>query len=226
LPGWTRWGQSKDFPKPARQTFRSRFQAGIKAVPHDARRSAAQNPTRTEAPKVPRGQTDSLPERFHQELTALEGQVVFCPENEAVARISRLLASRGIQALAAWAPEHLPRGLIAGLRANGLRILDLPEPATRAGLTGALAAAAETGTLVIPGGPGRPLSASLVPEIHIAVLRETDIRERLEDVLQLEEIKNTAAVVLVSGPSRTADIEMTLTIGVHGPAEVHVFCIR
>jgi L-lactate dehydrogenase complex protein LldG len=68
--------------------------------------------------------------------------------------------------------------------------------------------------------------ASLLPEIHIALLREKDICKQLDQVIQEDELKRAPAAVLVSGPSRTADIEMTMTIGVHGPGELDVICIR
>ncbi len=67
------------------------------------------------------------------------------------------------------------------------------------------------------------MTASLLPEVHIAVLRASDIEESLEKVMERRKVETYPAVVLVSGPSRTADIEMTLTIGVHGPGELHVF---
>ena len=96
----------------------------------------------------------------------------------------------------------------------------------KVGLTGAIAAVAETGTLVIPGGDGRPLEASLLPEIHIAVIHVQDLQPNLSGVINLEEVRIAPSTALISGPSRTADIELTLTIGVHGPREVHVFCIN
>ena len=89
-----------------------------------------------------------------------------------------------------------------------------------------LAGIAETGTLVIPGGAGRPLTASLLPGIHIAVLRAADILLSLEQAIRLPQVASAPATVLVTGPSRTGDIEMTLTIGVHGPKEVHVFIVN
>ena len=94
-----------------------------------------------------------------------------------------------------------------------------------AGLTGALAGVAETGTLVLLGGRGRPLTASLLPLLHIAVLKAEDILPDMAAALKLPELQECAAAALVSGPSRTADIEMTLTLGVHGPREVVVFCL-
>jgi L-lactate dehydrogenase complex protein LldG len=107
-----------------------------------------------------------------------------------------------------------------------VRIQHQADPDIRAGLTGSIAAIAETGTLVIPSGEGRPQTTSLLPEIHLAILHEKTIYKNLEQVLNLGGIYKSSAVTLVSGPSRTADIEMTLTIGVHGPQELHVFCLE
>jgi L-lactate dehydrogenase complex protein LldG len=70
------------------------------------------------------------------------------------------------------------------------------------------------------------LTASLLPEVHIAILRVADILPSVESALSLPQVAESPGVVLVSGPSRTADIEMTLTIGVHGPGELHVFVIN
>jgi L-lactate dehydrogenase complex protein LldG len=78
---------------------------------------------------------------------------------------------------------------------------------------------------VVVSGNGKPQSTSLLPEIHIAVLRGADLQENLAKTLNLRKVREAATVSLISGPSKTADIEMTLTVGVHGPGEVFVFCI-
>jgi L-lactate dehydrogenase complex protein LldG len=72
---------------------------------------------------------------------------------------------------------------------------------------------------------GKPLTASLLPQLHIVILHASDIHESLSQVLEIEAVRNATSTALISGPSRTADIEMTLTIGVHGPAEVCVLCV-
>jgi L-lactate dehydrogenase complex protein LldG len=51
------------------------------------------------------------------------------------------------------------------------------------------------------------------------------ILENLTEALRLPEVRQSSAAVLISGPSRTADIEMALTIGAHGPKALHVFCV-
>jgi L-lactate dehydrogenase complex protein LldG len=75
------------------------------------------------------------------------------------------------------------------------------------------------------GGPGSPLTASLLPEVHVAILKASTLVPSLPDALKRPEVLKAAAGVIISGPSRTADIEMTLTIGVHGPGELIVFLI-
>jgi len=91
-------------------------------------------------------------------------------------------------------------------------------------VTGALAAIAETGTLLLVEGQGTPLAASLLPDTHIALLDSRQLCQTLIEALALPQALAAPAAVLISGPSRTADIEMSLTIGVHGPGRLHVFC--
>jgi len=86
------------------------------------------------------------------------------------------------------------------------------------GVTKAICGLADTGSVLEADGA---LHASLLPEIHIALLKSKDILPSLPDAIEF--VKDKDAAVFISGPSRTADIEMTLTIGVHGPKEIHVF---
>lgn len=151
--------------------------------------------------------------------------MVHCTAGELPLRVLHELVQRSIQDVMIWDDVYLPKGLRTALVQAGWRVLDKPSPHCKAGLTGALAGAAETGTLALPGGPGRMLSASLLPEVHLAVLSEQAILPTLAEVLALPALHENAAAALVTGPSRTADIEMTLTIGVHGPKELVVFLI-
>ena len=121
--------------------------------------------------------------------------------------------------------DEIPLLSAAGLLDHGITIQSPTGLDAQAGITGALAGIAETGTLVLSEGEGQALRASLVPEIHIAVLQVSQLVQTLEGALQQPEVSAAAASVLISGPSRTADIEMTLTIGVHGPRELHVFLV-
>ena len=164
-------------------------------------------------------------EQFGRELELVGGQFVRCQAEELAECIANLLRQRGLEETMAWAEPYLPEGLLAGLQERGIRVSMAPSANLPAGLTGALAGAAETATLCLPGGDGRPLSVSLLPQVHIAVLRPEDICLSLEELLNLPEVRQQAASALVTGPSRTGDIELTLTIGVHGPKELIVVCV-
>ena len=91
------------------------------------------------------------------------------------------------------------------------------------GITTAQAAIAETGTLVLDSTRERHRFVSLVPPVHIAIVDASKIFETLGEVLAfIHKTEMSPAITFVTGPSRTADIELTLTIGVHGPQELYV----
>jgi L-lactate dehydrogenase complex protein LldG len=102
------------------------------------------------------------------------------------------------------------------------------------GVTGVDLAIAETGTLVVVSGAGRPRSASLLPPCHVAVFdRDVLVTSLLQAGLALEAWHEGpppegrgASINFITGPSRTADIELTLTRGVHGPREVHALFVE
>ena len=90
-------------------------------------------------------------------------------------------------------------------------------------MTKAICGLADTGSILEADGEGGKLYASLLTEIHLAVLHASDILPSLANAVHLTQ--NTRSAVFITGPSRTADIEMSLTIGAHGPGEVHVFLV-
>jgi len=93
------------------------------------------------------------------------------------------------------------------------------------GITGAFCAIAETGTLMTVSSPRTPGTVSLLPETHIAIVRGVRIVRGMEEAWQLmrDELRQPPrAVSFISGPSRTADIEQTVTLGAHGPYRVHI----
>jgi L-lactate utilization protein LutC len=93
------------------------------------------------------------------------------------------------------------------------------------GITEAQWGIAETGTLALDTGVERNRFASLIPPVHVCLLRAERIRKRMSDVLTLIGADLSPAVTFITGPSRTSDIELTLCIGVHGPGELHVLVI-
>jgi L-lactate dehydrogenase complex protein LldF len=222
LPEATGWGLSKDFPRPAVKPFRSRFLPGDSQAQaaNAPRRSSQEEEVESVAPEAP---PSDLSDRFVQELELLGGSAQSVTRAALPDTLLALLRERGIDSVLAWDQvEGLDQSRLA---AAGLSLVRTADASLRAGVTGAVAAIAQTGSLVLTTGKGRPLSASLLPEIHIAVVGRAHLIWSLEEALRLREVREASAAVLITGPSRTADIEMTLTIGVHGPKELIVFIV-
>jgi len=226
LPAVTGWGYSKDLPRLAGRTFRS----GWKDIRQDDVQSVNSESVTNEAviggsvisEAVISGPVKPLAAQFTAELTALGGFVHPVSTAELPGRLAEFLKERQVTSVLV---DESGAQALASIPGAGIDLVRTPDPTVRCGVTGALAGLADTGTLVLTGGPGRPLSASLLPEIHVALLRAVDVLPSLPEALRRSEVREAPAAVLVTGPSRTADIEMTLTIGVHGPKEVHVFLI-
>ena len=98
----------------------------------------------------------------------------------------------------------------------------------RLGITGVFCAIAETGTLVFVSGPQTPTATTLLPDTHIAVVPAQRVVDTMEDafVLIRKECGSVPrAINLISGPSRTGDIEQTIVLGAHGPFRVHILVL-
>lgn len=140
-----------------------------------------------------------------------------------------------------WGPQALPvPGLAEALHDMGITLVVPRELYSREsreavryiryGLTGAVAAFASTASLLVASGPETPRSASLLPLRHIALVPLQRLYPTMEDWLQEQRatgalsdfLRSHANVAMISGPSKSADIEMNLTLGVHGPKYVHV----
>ncbi len=107
--------------------------------------------------------------------------------------------------------------------ARGARDADL------VGITGCFCAIAETGTLMLCGGPAMPASVSLLPETHIALVPTSRIVAGMEEGFALARAELgqlPRAVNFISGPSRTGDIEQTIVLGAHGPYRVHLILLE
>jgi L-lactate dehydrogenase complex protein LldG len=139
--------------------------------------------------------------------------------------VARYLAAQQLPPRAAvW-------GALAGLDWAGAGIAAEFRGANGAdavGITGVFCAIAETGTLVVTSGPDTAATTSLLPETHIAVVPLSRIVPGMEEALALVMSERGAlprAVNLISGPSRTGDIEQTIVLGAHGPSRVHLILV-
>jgi L-lactate dehydrogenase complex protein LldG len=98
----------------------------------------------------------------------------------------------------------------------------------RLGITGSFCAIAETGTLVVLTGAHSPTATTLLPDTHIAVVRADRIVSGMEEAFALvrfEKGEPPRAINMISGPSRTGDVEQTIVLGAHGPFRVHILVV-
>lgn len=144
---------------------------------------------------------------------------------EAPAAVARYLAGLKLPMKAVMWPKlaglDWPAAGIA-VEARGARDADL------VGITGCFCAIAETGTLMLSGGPESPASVSLLPETHIALVPASRIVAGMEEGFALARTELgqlPRAVNFISGPSRTGDIEQTIVLGAHGPYRVHLILL-
>jgi L-lactate dehydrogenase complex protein LldG len=173
-----------------------------------------------------------LLERFVQQAEQLSS-VIYRPEShEAAIRLILEIIGEDRRILG-WAFEHIPLpGLADALAEHDIRLAEGRDASVRVGLTGADAALAATGSLVLLTGEGKPRLASLLPPVHIAVMRQSLILSDMEAWVQyirqigLEAFRSTASATIISGPSRTADIAMQLILGMHGPCELHIVVVE
>ncbi|MGQ0669056.1 MAG: LutC/YkgG family protein [Actinomycetota bacterium] len=95
------------------------------------------------------------------------------------------------------------------------------------GITGAELAVASTGSVLVGMGPDAPRVASLLPPVHVVILPEERLVPGFEELFAAlpEHARTSAQTVLITGPSRTGDIELALVRGVHGPMKVVVLVV-
>ncbi len=189
---------------------------------------------------------DDLAGQFVAEVQKLEGKAYrVATAEEALAIIEQLIIETQARQVIGWDVDQigLP-GLAALLAAQGVTpaIANIRGEARQARLqelepipiclSGVELAIAESGTLLLRHGLGRPRLASLLAPCHIAIVFERQLVRGLGEALTIllqrygEEIFGpTSNLTFITGPSRTADIEMTLSLGIHGPPQLHVILV-
>lgn len=229
------------------QEFLARVAQRLGRDPQSAPARPAWKPSK---PLAAVGPTDpeALATRFAAELEKLSAHVhrVSSPSDVAPL-IVRILLDAGAKGgrVTRWDDSTLEGlGIDEALKAGGHEVVTF-QPGSNgrafvekveqsvAGITGCDAAIAETGTLVLgssrigdPQAPGRGRTVSLLPPIHVAVVRKEQIVYSSLDVFRrLASGAMPSQVIFASGPSRSSDIENDLSIGVHGPGHLHVIIL-
>lgn len=188
---------------------------------------------------------EELVEGFAKELEAVQGRVYRVEEGEGWREkickiIEEIIGERGFQNCATSEEEYLKELELDNFLINkGLRVIkdfaaksDLSN--VEVGITCAQYAIAETGTLVITHGLENQRWLSLLPETHIVIIEKGNILSDTSELVpildsslfsNIEDIRKRNCITWITGPSRTADIELNLTLGVHGPKELHCIVV-
>ncbi|WP_321499332.1 lactate utilization protein [Breoghania sp.] len=151
--------------------------------------------------------------------------------DEAPAAIARLLARRNLPAVVRIG-EDQDLAAMPWQAYPALEVRHGPSDGKDAvAVSHAIGAIAETGTLVLTSGTDNPTTLNFLPELHIIVLSQKDIHGDMETIWRgLRETYGKAemprVVNMVTGPSRSADIEQTLILGAHGPRALHVIIVE
>jgi len=178
--------------------------------------------TRREVP------VDDLLSLFKNNLEAVAGKCkVVSGESEASAAIQEIISYLKPQTLAV-SDSNTVSSVVDQINTN----VTVLKNASKSdlfdcdiGITCAQWAIAETGTLVLESETESNRLISLIPPVHICMLKAEKIRQTMGEVLECVRQSLNPTVTFITGPSRTSDIELTLAIGVHGPKELHVIII-
>lgn len=174
----------------------------------------------------PASSPEELRSSFQRELRALGARVVYADSLDAAKRyIVEVVMQKGGEAVVAGRP------LIESLQLAGPRFhLQGTFPAANAmvSVTQGDYGLADTGTVVVFSASGEGRTLSLLAPVNIVVLSAARILAHLPEFFARvpDPASVSSAMILVTGPSRTADIELTLTVGVHGPGEVHIVILE
>lgn len=176
------------------------------------------------------GSIDSEIETFLSEIKKLSGVGQRLLSSEIDNGLKTLVQEQNIRKATVWETPQLRRSGVTEIL-NSLGV-DLVSPNANKhamalcdlGITEADYFLPETGTLVLKSSADRPRAVSLLPRVHLAIVRPDMLRADMHQVFA--EAKAHHYLVFITGPSRTADIELTVTLGVHGPRNLYVWMLE
>lgn len=167
--------------------------------------------------------------RFLDEIKKLSGVGQKLSPSDIDTKLKTLIAEQNIRKATVWETPHLRQlGITEILNLLGVELIS-PNASKHEmalcdlGITEADYLLPETGTLVLKSSTEKPRAVSLLPRVHLAIVRPEMLRADMHQVFA--EAKGSNYLVFITGPSRTADIELTVTLGVHGPKNLYVWMV-
>jgi len=187
-------------------------------------------PTARIAPRTP-GEPEAELAQLLAEIGKLSGVTRrLADRDELRTALADLVKAEHVTKATLWTtPEMVEWGVARSLEALGVAIVPAQADkhlvaACELGVTGVDAALPETGTLQLRSSPERPRVVSLLPRVHLAIFTPAALRADLHQAFA--SAKDSGYSVFVTGPSRTSDIELTLTLGVHGPKSLYAWVLN
>jgi len=176
-------------------------------------------------------------DQFQKTIESVHGEVHLCTRESWIAQLASILSSRGARSLLIPTAHQIGRDLRDSRQDDLPELLIYDEPIENwqphlfnevdAAITSTRGGIAETGSLILWPTPDEPRLMSLVPPIHIAVLKASELHATFHEAMLAQNWASgmPTNALLISGPSKTADIEQTLAYGVHGPKELIILVI-
>ena len=173
--------------------------------------------------------------KFVAMLEASHAEVHMVDAEDWPRRLNELLGQRGVRSLL-YAPATPLGARLAAAWGEDTRLVAYDRPVEQiksalvhdveASITATRGGIAETGSLILWPSADEPRLMSLLPPLHVAVVEEAKLVDTLVDAVVGWPDGMPTNALLISGPSKTADIEQTLAYGVHGPKELLVLVVR
>lgn len=183
---------------------------------------------------LPRTTKDRLAQEFAEKIAAWHAEVHAVPRKAWVEKLKEVVAAKGIATLL-YAPATAHGQALEAAGVNGLKPYDKPIDGWKqelfenvdAAITRTRGAIAETGTLIVWPDADEPRLMSLVPPIHVALVDADAVVPTLYDAIVQQgwSAGLPTNALLITGPSKTADIQQTLAYGAHGPKELVVLLL-
>ena len=221
----------------SREEILHRIRIGLKGKSVPIREEKTFKPEAEERVNLLNKSHEELRTQFIDELSKVNTNVIEeTNESHIKSSIKSLIKNKDMKSFSIWESEYLKKlNLKQDLKDFGLKLITARNKNRIAesdiGITEVDYAIADTGTLVLLTNKNQPRTISLLPPIHLAIVRPENLVRNISDLFiilknKLQEGEDlTNCMTFITGPSRTADIELNLTLGVHGPKELYVLIL-
>jgi len=192
---------------------------------------APEEPLPAMLPSTPASGDGRLFERFAEELQKAGGVARRVDRGRLAAAVAEAATGMGARSAVVATDVEPWRDAVddglAGAACRASRVERDSAAGADLGITSAVCGVASTGSVLLRGSARSPRIASLLPRAHLVLLSESTLLPGFEELFERlgDEMVGAAGAVLVTGPSRTADIELNVVRGVHGPGAVTVLVV-